>query len=41
VWTQLPEQGLNRVENLSSLVDPDGSVEAFVPSLKIGLIGFL
>jgi hypothetical protein len=41
VWTQLPAQGLDRIENLSSLVDPDGSVEAFVPSLKIGLIGFL
>jgi hypothetical protein len=25
---------------LSEVVDPDGSVELFVPSLKIGSIGF-
>jgi len=39
--TQLPTDDLNRVRNLSSLVDPDGSVEAFLPSLKVGIIGFL
>jgi hypothetical protein len=26
---------------LSSFVDADGSVEALLPSLKIGIIGFL
>jgi hypothetical protein len=39
--TQLPADDLDRVRHLSSLVDPDGSVEAFLPSLKIGIIGFL
>lgn len=41
LWTQLPAEDLDRVKNLSSFVDPDGSVEAFLPSLKIGIIGFL
>jgi hypothetical protein len=41
VWSQLPQEGLTRVENLSSLVDPDGSVEVLLPSLKLGFIGFL
>jgi hypothetical protein len=41
LWSQVPPAGLTRVENLSGLVDPDGSVELFMPSLKIGLIGFL
>jgi hypothetical protein len=39
--TQLPADDLARVKRVSSLVDPDGSVEAFLPSLKIGIIGFL
>jgi hypothetical protein len=39
--TQLPMEDLERVRHVSSLVDPDGSVEAFLPSLKIGIIGFL
>lgn len=41
VWSLVPPQGLSQVRNLSSLVDPDGSVEAFLPSLRVGLIGFL
>jgi hypothetical protein len=41
VWSQLPAEGLASVENLSSLVDPDGSVEVLLPSLKLGFIGFL
>ena len=41
VWSQLPSEGLSRVENLSSLVDADGSVEVLMPSLKLGFIGFL
>jgi hypothetical protein len=41
VWSQLPTRGIERVRNLSSLVDPDGSVEAFLPSIRVGLIGFL
>ncbi len=41
VWAQLPARGLAQLRNLSSLVDPDGSVEAFLPSLRVGLIGFL
>jgi hypothetical protein len=41
LWTQLPSENLARVENLSSLVDSDGSVEALLPSLKVGFIGFL
>ena len=41
VWSKLPAEGLNRVRNLSSLVDADGSVEAFLPSIQLGFIGFL
>ena len=41
LWTQLPTEDLDRVRNLSTFVDPDGSVEAFLPSLKVGIIGFL
>jgi len=41
VWTQLPPEGLAHLRHVSPLVDPDGSVEAFLPSLRIGLIGFL
>jgi hypothetical protein len=41
VWSQLPAQGLSRLRNRSPLVDPDGSIEAFLPSVRIGLIGFL
>jgi hypothetical protein len=41
VWSKLPADGLNRVRNLSSLVDEDGSVEAFLPSIQLGFIGFL
>jgi len=41
VWTQLPPEAFARLRNVSPLVDADGSVEAFLPSLRIGLIGFL
>lgn len=41
VWAEVPAPGLTQIRNLSSLVDPDGSVEAFLPSLRVGLIGFL
>jgi hypothetical protein len=41
LWTQLPTENLDRVRNLSTFVDPDGSFEAFLPSLKVGIIGFL
>jgi hypothetical protein len=41
VWSQVPTDGLSQIRNLSALVDPDGSVEAFLPSLRVGLIGFL
>jgi hypothetical protein len=41
LMTQLPQDQLDSVRNLSSLVDPDGSVEALLPSLKVGIIGFL
>jgi hypothetical protein len=41
LWTQLPADDLARIRNLSSFVDPDGSVEALLPSLKVGIIGFL
>jgi hypothetical protein len=41
VWTQLPPDGLAHLRNVSPLVDADGSVKAFLPSLRIGLIGFL
>lgn len=41
VWAQVPTRGLGSIRNLSSLVDADGSVEAFLPSLRVGLIGFL
>lgn len=41
VWSQLPADGLSRLRNISPLVDPDGSIEAFLPSVRIGLIGFL
>ncbi len=41
VWSQLPAEGLASVDNLSPLVDADGSVEVLLPSLKLGFIGFL
>jgi hypothetical protein len=41
VWSQVQPEGLPQVRNLSSLVDSDGSVEAFLPSLRVGMIGFL
>jgi len=41
VWSQVPVEGLSRLRNVSPLVDPDGSIEAFLPSVRIGLIGFL
>jgi hypothetical protein len=41
LWTDLPSENLGRVRNLSGFVDPDGSVEALLPSLKVGIIGFL
>jgi hypothetical protein len=41
LWTRLPSENLGRINNLSSMVDPDGSVEALLPSLKVGIIGFL
>jgi hypothetical protein len=41
LWTQLPTENLARIRNLSSFVDADGSVEAVLPSLKVGIIGFL
>ncbi len=41
LWSQLPPEGLARVENLSPLVDSDGSVEVLLPSLKLGFVGFL
>ncbi len=41
LWTQLPSEDLGRIRNLSSFVDADGSVEALLPSLKVGIIGFL
>lgn len=42
LWTRLPSEDLARISNLSSLVDPeDGSVEALLPSLSLGIIGFL
>ena len=41
LWTNVPSDDLGRIRNLSAFVDPDGSVEAFLPSLKVGIIGFL
>jgi len=41
LWSRLPAEDLARVENLSPLVDSDGSVEVLMPSLKLGFIGFL
>jgi hypothetical protein len=41
VWSQVPVEGLSRLRNRSPLVDPDGSIETFLPSVRIGLIGFL
>jgi hypothetical protein len=41
LWTDLPSENLGRIRNLSGFVDPDGSVEALLPSLKVGIIGFL
>jgi hypothetical protein len=38
--SQLPAEELSSVRNLSSLVDPDGSVDVVLPSLKLGFIGF-
>lgn len=41
LWTDVPSDDLGRVRNLSGFVDPDGSVEALLPSLDVGIIGFL
>lgn len=41
LWTNVPADNLGRIRNLSGFVDPDGSVEALLPSLKVGIIGFL
>lgn len=42
LWTRLPSDDLGRISNLSSFVDPeDGSVKALLPSLSLGIIGFL
>ena len=42
LWTRLPTDDLGRVSNLSSFVDPaDGSVRALLPTLSLGIIGFL
>jgi hypothetical protein len=41
VWTQLPAEGVAEIRHLSPLIDRDGNVEAFLPSIRIGLIGFL
>jgi hypothetical protein len=40
VWSQIPPDGLSHLRHVSSLVAADGSVQAFLPSLRIGLIGF-
>jgi hypothetical protein len=40
VWTQIPPDGLAHLRHVSSLVDADGSVQAFLPSVRVGLIGF-
>ncbi|HTV17797.1 MAG TPA: hypothetical protein VMG12_03980 [Polyangiaceae bacterium] len=41
LWTDVPSDNLGRIRNLSAFVDPDGSVEALLPSLKVGIVGFL
>jgi hypothetical protein len=41
VWTQLPAEGVAQIRHLSPLIDRDGSVATFLPSIRIGLIGFL
>ncbi len=41
LWSEVPAEGLARIEKLSPLVDADGSVEVLMPSLKLGFIGFL
>jgi hypothetical protein len=41
LWTRLPSEDLARISNLSSFVDPDGSIEALLPTLSLGIIGFL
>jgi hypothetical protein len=41
VWTQLPAEGVAQIRHLSPLIDRDGNVEAFLPSIRVGLIGFL
>jgi hypothetical protein len=41
LWADVPAENLGRIRNLSGFVDPDGSVEALLPSLKVGIIGFL
>jgi hypothetical protein len=41
VWTQVPAEGVAQLRHISPLIDREGNVEAFLPSLRIGLIGFL
>jgi hypothetical protein len=40
VWTHVPKEGLEHLHHLSPLIDSDGTVQALLPSLRLGFIGF-
>jgi hypothetical protein len=41
MWTQLPAEDVAEAGSAATHVDPDGSVRLFMPTLKVGIIGFM
>jgi hypothetical protein len=41
MWTQLPAEAVADAGSAATHVDPDGSVRLFMPTLKVGFIGFM
>jgi hypothetical protein len=41
MWTQLPPEAVAEAGSAATHVDPDGSVRLFMPTLKLGFIGFM
>lgn len=41
MWTQLPPEAVAEAGSAATHVDPDGRVRLFMPTLKLGFIGFM
>jgi hypothetical protein len=41
MWTRLSPEAVSDAGSAATHVDPDGSVRLFMPTLKVGLIGFM